>query len=503
MQARVSFALLLAVAVSNACVDTNDDDFRLPTDETPAPVSETPLDGGVLLDATLQQPTEYADAGARAQDSRRFTFDAAALPALDPLPSVETDRWSGELDGAGYRIEVPKTNWNGVLVMYAHGYSGTGESLRLSTPSIRRHLIEKGYAWAASSYTTNYYDVRAGVEDTNRLALAFTDIATANGRPLTPSKRYIIGHSMGGHIAGAAVERETYATAKNKVQYQAALPMCGVMGDVELFNYFAAYQIAAHQLAGIPVTATPFADYAATRAQVQSALFTTFSTATTPAGDKLRNIVKNLTGGARPVFEQGFANTSLQTTVWGTFGGDGTIAGILNLPVTDTRAITYELDDDPQLSAEERAFNEQAFRSEPAGGANGLRTDGLRWVPVVNGEFDVPVLTLHTLGDMYVPFSMQQVYRQRAQRKGNGERLVQRAIRGIGHCEFTYREQTDAFDALVAWEQTNVRPEGDDVLTPTTLADPRYGCKFTTTPGADDVSTLAPLRATVACPPAP
>ena len=68
--------------------------------------------------------------------------------------------------------------------MYAHGYAGTGEFLGISNPSIRRHLIENGYAWAASSYRANYYDVRAGVEDTNALALAFNRIAADNGRAL-------------------------------------------------------------------------------------------------------------------------------------------------------------------------------------------------------------------------------------------------------------------------------------------------------------------------------
>src|SRR6195952_5955369 len=96
----------------------------------------------------------------RPQDGRKFMVDEAAL-AFEALP--DADAWSGTLDAAGYRIEVPHT-WNGILVMYAHGYAGTGNVLTVTTPSIRDHLIEKGYAWAASSYSTNYYDVRAGIE---------------------------------------------------------------------------------------------------------------------------------------------------------------------------------------------------------------------------------------------------------------------------------------------------------------------------------------------------
>ncbi|MFX6023534.1 hypothetical protein ABTF26_21085, partial [Acinetobacter baumannii] len=81
--------------------------------------------------------------------------------------------------------------------------------------------------------------------------LAFVQIAAQNRRPLAPPSRvYIVGHSMGGHIAAAAVDQETLDTANNTVRYHGAVPMCGVMGDTELFDYFAAYQLAAQQYAG-------------------------------------------------------------------------------------------------------------------------------------------------------------------------------------------------------------------------------------------------------------
>jgi hypothetical protein len=73
---------------------------------------------------------------------------------------------------------------------------------------------------------------------------------------------------------------------------------------------------------------------------VRAALFTQFSTQPTAQGMKLREVVKNLTGGERPIFAQGFANSGLQNVVWGTFGGDGTINGILTENVTDTPAST-------------------------------------------------------------------------------------------------------------------------------------------------------------------
>ncbi|MDR6215352.1 hypothetical protein QE399_003041 [Paracidovorax wautersii] len=433
----------------------------------------------------------------RAQDSRNsFAVATASLPfaAMDGA-TVETDRWTGINAGAGYRIEVPK-NWNGMLVMYAHGYAGEGNALTVSNPAFRRYLIENGYAWAASSYTKNFYDVRVGVEDTNALANAFVGIAAANGRALPePTRTYLTGVSMGGHITAAAIEDEAQRTAIHKRTYQGALPMCAVLGDLSLYNYFGAYQLAAQKLAGLPAASAPTTDWATIAPQVRNALFgnqTSFSSVT-PQGQKLKDIVMNLTGGPRPIFDQGFANAPLQNTVWGTFGRDGTINGILNKQGIDTTATVYRFN---ASDAEVANFNATIAKWVPAPDANRLRSDGLRWVPQVNGQFRIPVVTLHTLGDMYVPFHMEQVYRDRAEANGSGQWLVQRAVRAPSHCDFTVAEQSEAFKALADWVEKGVKPAGDDVKTPATLADARYGCTYTRNAGGrDDSATTVATRA--------
>ena len=270
--------------------------------------------------------------------------------------------------------------------------------------AIRRHLIQSGYAWAASNYSTNYYDVRAGVEDTNSLALAFNAIAVENRRPLAaPVRTYITGRSMGGHIAAAAVERETLATAVNKVSHHASLPMCGVMADTERFNRFAGMQVAAQALAGVP--GHPFAKWADVQAQVSSSLFTSLPTAASPTlpvittamGAQFASVVKNLTGGERPMFAQGFEYGGSYRFAYNGFGGDGTINGILTQNNLDTQALRYMIDGDPAATS---ALNAAAQKVTAQPDANRLRRDGLRWIPAVDGEFKVPVLSIHTLGAM-------------------------------------------------------------------------------------------------------
>ena len=378
---------------------------------------------------------------------------------------------------AGYRIEVPD-NWNGVLVMYAHGYRGEGTDLLVGslTWGLRAHLITNGYAWAASSYSANYYDVRAGVEDTNRLALAFGRL-TGRG---PPTKYYIAGFSMGGHITGAAVEQETLTTALYRVGYAAALPMCGVMADKELVNYFHAYLIAASYLAGIPITSLPIPAFDTRFPVLKQALWVDYDTdptLMTPQGEKLRYALMHLSGGHRPTFFEGFGRYQEELLESGP--GDGTWDGILGGVAANTTGIVYQLDYDTAMSAEEAAFNSAIFRVQGDFLANNpLRPDGVRAIPITEGRFDVPVISMHTLENR-VPFSMQQIYAERAAANGNDSRLVQRVIRSTGHCDFDTAEMVSAFDALVNWEVDGVVPAGDEVLDPLVVADPRYGCQFT------------------------
>ena len=432
----------------------------------------------------------------RVHDGRTsFAVDPTTLP-FDALAEDRTltDRWFGILDGAGYRVEVPK-DWNGVLVMYAHGYVGEGDQLTVRNSDIRRYLIDHGYAWAASSYSRNFYDVRSGVEDTNALANAFVKIAAANGRPLAaPRRTYITGVSMGGHVAAAAVEDETVATARNVHRYDGAVPMCGVVGDLALYAYFASYQLAAQQLAGLPATSFPTTDWPAVGPRVRDALFASQTAFDRPTaqGRNLKDVVMDLTGGPRPIFEQGFANAGLQNVVWRTFGNNGTSNGILTRSGIDTTGTVYRFD---APAAEVAAFNAAIVRAVPVPDANRRRRDGLRWIPAVNGEFHVPVVTLHTLGDLYVPFHLEQVYRQRADERGSGRWLVQRAIRAPSHCDFTVAERVDAFRAMVAWAEHRTRPAGDDVVTPATIAGPDYGCAFTQDAGGfDDLPAVIAAR---------
>lgn len=415
-----------------------------------------------------------------------FVIDETQLP-FDAAPAhANTSRWHGVLDGAGYRVEVPE-NWNGMLVMYAHGYRGETPDLTVDNPPMRDYLLREGYAWAASSYSSNFYDVRAGVEDTNALALAFNDIAEQNGRSLqTPTKYYITGVSMGGHVAGAAIERETEETARNFVPYAGAAPMCGVMGDSELFNYFAAYNLAMFEFGGVPADSFPVTDVEQKLTAAREALWVDYETdanvtGLTPAGLGLYATLQNLSGGPRPIYPLAFGG--FQGLLQGLAGDDGTITGVLAEPVIDTTDITYRFQTQPgqPLNAVEEGFNNRIAQAVPANNANPIREDGVRLIPKVNGDLyaDIPVVTIHTLGDLFVPIKMQQIYRQRMEENGWGDNLVQRAVRAPAHCDFSLAEFNATLEAMLQWEQTGAKPGGDNLMDPAVMADDDFGCTYT------------------------
>lgn len=407
-------------------------------------------------------------------DTERFFINPATLP-FGALPGTTTTRYWGVDNGAGWRIEVP-ADWNGELVLYAHGFAGTGSQLGVGNPSaaFRGHLVANGYAWAASSYQANGYVPGLGAEDTYDLLRIFKREVTKSAGDESSEQLqrvYLYGVSMGGHVVGHMVERwpQTFA---------GALPVCGVMGDNELFDFFQDMYLLAETLVGNqPVVPTP-ADYYTNPARgwqvTRTLLGSPYPTNLTAAGQKLKQAIEMLSGGDRPVYDEGFVGPSGGAFAFN-FGSATASPGREN---SDT---IYQFDTDPALTAEEQLFNDSIVRltaSTQDRNPQGIYT-ATTSSPALTGRFQVPVLTLHTLGELFVPFHMEQAYARRALEARNADLLVQRAIRGRAHCEFLPGELTTAFDDLVNWVENGVKPAGDDILDPVAVASPAFGCQFT------------------------
>lgn len=393
-----------------------------------------------------------------------YFVDEEKLP-FGPVVGVSTERMWGVHNGAGYRVEVPE-NWNGSLVMWAHGYRGTGLELTVDNHPLRSFLVANGYAWAASSYSRNAYDPAQGAKDTHALTQLF------NGLVGRPDRTYITGASMGGHVTGIVAEQWP-------MTYDGAMPICGVLGDYELFDFFLDFNVAAQTLSGVNATYPYGSDYLTTTVPAtKAALGPAFPFALNAAGQSFKSLVELRSGGDRPLFDQGwlFWNGVAGDFLFGLGVGDGTLPRQPGAAVQNSD-VTYQFDGDLALSPAEVAFNDSVQRVSADPQAR--RTNGLANVTPTTGDLRIPMLSLHTIGDLFVPFHMEQEYARRVAANGDPDLLVQRATRDFGHCTFTPTELVTTFVDLVGWVEHGVKPAGDDVLDPAVVAAPDFGCTFT------------------------
>jgi hypothetical protein len=156
-----------------------------------------------------------------------FSALATALVFLFAGSATAQKHITGTLsDGATYVIDVPAA-WNGTLLLYSHGYvapGGSNPAADVGDPLTGAYLLAGGYALAGSSYASTGWAVQQAVPDQiSTLAIFQSDVGT-------PTTTIAWGHSLGGMITAALVQE--YPT-----QFQAALPMCGVVaGGVGTWN---------------------------------------------------------------------------------------------------------------------------------------------------------------------------------------------------------------------------------------------------------------------------
>jgi pimeloyl-ACP methyl ester carboxylesterase len=395
---------------------------------------------------------------ATAAGAPKHYVDSTKLP-FAAVPGVSSQRVWGVLNGAGYRIEVPD-NWNGSLVLWAHGFRGNGLELTVDDHPLRPYLLANGYAWAASSYSKNGYDALAAAKDTHTLRSLFID------KFGTPSRIYLSGASMGGHVVALAAE-------KWPTSYSGATTLCGWLADAEQFDFYLDFAVAAQTLSGVGAFFPYGADYLTTTVPAtKAALGPAFPFVLNASGQGLKGLTQLRSGGVRPVFDQGWL-------FWnGVVPGDfmfGTLGLLGGTPLpAENAGVTYQFDTDPTLSASETAFNGTVQR------VTANATARRKFTPVT-GNLRIPMLTLHTLGDLFTPFVVEQIYAERVAARGESDLLVQRATRDVGHCTFTPTELVAGFADLVQWVEGGVKPAGDDVLDPAAVADPAFGCQFTDT----------------------
>jgi len=417
--------------------------------------------------------------------------------------------WTGIApDGAAYRIEVP-AGWNGTLVMFAHGFRGTGNVVWVDEPQLRQYFVDNGFAWAASSYARNGYDPGDGVVDTHDLLQQFPSITGLSAQQV---KQVIMtGLSMGGEITTAEIEAY-------KGDFAGAMPYCGVLAGNDLFNYYLGANVTAAGLTGTtikyPAGLVNGQNYAvgydsAVRSELPALGITSgtggFITNLTATGTLWADTVEQLSGGTRPGFSSaldywnsfGFAPLTNIPFLFGLYPGlNGGTLGFADGSVAGNEATFYRFADNAGvMRQQEIALNNEVLRV-PVTATTSADTLTSAELPIIHGDPGIPVLSIHGIGDLFVPFSMDQRYDQMMTANGEGNLFVGRAIREVTHCGYQTSELSAGFAALVNWIDTGKRPAGDNILAPGAVSSPLFGCRFTDpTPGVHKEFKGAP------CPP--
>jgi len=360
-------------------------------------------------------------------------------PRIAPLPGARV--FTGRYDGGLYAIELPD-NWNGELILWAHGNVNPnnpgGTVLRLQMPVLREHWVRNGFAWAASSYRCNGAITGVGLLDT----MALRDLFFKFNGGRAASRVYLVGVSLGGRVTTLGLREFPSAFSGGLAQ----CPIGQETNDVRV-----AIAAAAEFITGVRPT-VPTIQHDLTRMQQVLGKSPNY----TEKGRQLASIQIEITGGPRPFAREGLVSRFI----------DNIRFGITNTPDAIVRAATntemrYSIADGLGLTSTE--LNRRVTR-KPAESQLRSRTGPFAETALFDGQLTRPLLTIQGTGDLQVPVSQQQALKRAVMKAGNEHLLVQRLMRIPGHCQFSEAEQRRAFDDLVSWVRTGVRPEGDEVF---------------------------------------
>jgi hypothetical protein len=344
-------------------------------------------------------------------------------PAFTPVPGARADY--GRLGGTVYEIEIPE-HWNHKLVLFMHGFGELAPVTRASPPHIRRYLIDQGYAWGSSSFSSTSLIPGRAADETAALWDLF---ARRYGRPV---RTYLTGTSMGGQATNIAAER--YGD-----RFDGGLALCGASGQTSAVGITTNFFVAAAWAAGVTQ-----AEYDASPG-VSELIHQRIQPALRDASvhRRFEDMVISLTGGPRAFDRPGFEIE--EPTNW------HRAELSLSAGLAENRDVRYP---DP-------AFDRQAIRLHTNAAARQAFLAGSE----TTGHLEMPLLTLHTTGDEQVPINEAQLYQREVDAAGSQHRMVQRVMRDPGHCGFTDDEEAASFEALVAWVERGHRPSGTNVLT--------------------------------------
>ena len=247
------------------------------------------------------------------------------------------------------------------------------------------------------------------------------------------------------------------------------------------FDYFLDFNSAAQQLALDDSTFPVAPDYPTTTAlEIKSAVEAApgaWPNVLNERGEALKQLTENRSGGDRPNFDEAWSSgTPSRNSARESPATSCSISAPVTarIPASRSRCSTTPTSSMTPTSLRGRAIRwrrSSTIRSSASSGIR-MRDAARRARPELDGKVKVPVLTMHNLGDLFVPFHMETEYRATVEAAGNGDLLVQRAIRGVGHCGFHSGRVRDGVRRPCRLGRGRREAAGDDVGDPAAVAAP-------------------------------
>ena len=355
--------------------------------------------------------------------------------AFAELTCVEGVQDSGSI----YRICTPPENYNGNLIVWAHGFQDAGKPLAIPEDQLQfddiylpELVIGLGFAFATNSYSKTGLAVFEGMDDILDLVTIYVD---HYGQP---ENVFLVGASEGGLITALLAEQ-------NPDVFDAALALCGPIGDFPLqinylgdarvtFEYFFPNQIPGYDIFNndSEMPDEEWEDYfngtifpllrdnpwkAKQWFKVAKLPYDPenyFDTIINSAKDVLRYSVINLPNAVAVLGGQPFDNR------WKWYTGSLNDFR-LNLRVK-------------RLTPDAAAIAEMKMNYN------------------TSGSLDIPLISMHTLRDQQVPYWHETLYSLKTIAEGSFlTRHVNIPVDRYGHCNFTREEALGGFALMLLY----------------------------------------------------
>lgn len=368
--------------------------------------------------------------------------------------------------GAYYAIAVP-ADWNGSLVVHAHGGPDLGAESDpdRSLDDLGRWsvMVKEGYAWAGSSYRRGGYGTRMAAADTESVRRLFVEEFGE------PRRTYVHGQSWGGNVAAKVVE--TYGARRGA--YDGALLTNGVLGGGSRgYDYRVDLRVVyQYYCANHPRATEP-----------QYPLWQGLRAGSTMTSAGLRTRLQECTGYASASSERtALQQRNLDDILAVTRIPERTLESHLRFATFTFRDIVHD-----RLGGR-NPFGNQGVRYSGSHDDVALNAGVERFAPDptavrdlsydsdLTGKVPVPVLTLHAIDDPTAFVEHEAAYRATLQGARRGGHLVQTFTREHEHSELSDAEYANSLAALDAWVRKGRKPTAGSVAASCTAFARAYG----------------------------